>query len=1008
MEKRRAAIAATVRSQVLTPLALVSDSTAERWLAQTPRNVGFDAQSVDRIASIVAAVAAEHRAHGAAIREAAALDAAEEAALAACVRSCVAATVRSEVGLRDVLRTARAADAPPIRCGSNTVASRRLLQWVGRASAANCDRAEELSLVADAAERVRRASHLHGMLSLAEALRILIDCVQAAIARIKASGSKEWESDAEELIEVHHRAAESDDGRSAEELLRHGFDRVLKVCESASADASSAARTLRFLDEVEMEDENAPSLSAPASPTERHHSAETQLTLPDAAMAEERAKAGEVEGETSSTNVDAGAAISGGAGGAAAGSSETAASNASGAGSSRLMDIVFGAGKLGIYFKRSHEDRAMVHAIDPSLGRSQQQWNLKVGSIVTKVHGISVEELGFRAVLKRIENASRPVLVQFRIPTAAAAASEFDPLAQQRHSGGSTFSPGEDGDPAFADGLRRSESQVDLERTQEEARRRTHEKAAKDAAILVRCGVPPTERIVTSYTCALYRQNFPVQGLLHLTHNYAAFIPNASLEFISGLKSEPVVIHLARISAVDKAFAAVLLPNAIQIETESVMSASASSSTFVVFLSSTQRDRAYDRLCLLRGVVLKLVEAGLTEIPVSGDLGSDDASYMMDSEDGSTAMDALDDGGSTAAAVTFPRKKQTSSSSGGGRWNLINPASGLMLEVAPDGRVYAAAANGLPTQVWQRQCLMNLHQKSSLLRRKAATTSMSLSGRKKVVLDPDTAMSKFEVLVRVRLKSTAEAVFEHIFKGGSIEQQMCDLEKCRELEFGEWTAEGSTTLKRKVTFEKPVVGQTAHVRKMQTLRSGWEGRRCILSAVVTASGPMFTDTFVVHQRTVASECDPGVCDLVLGYRIEFIKSTWMESFIKRTSRSETLASLQRWKTCAIATAAQHYVIPPRTAAAEGEEPAGGGRPAKQLEPRESSASSEAPLPSPVLAGAPPPKAAATAVALPLSVVDRTTAPPRSLGGWTWSSVFYLAVHIVFALLIVNLYKRERD
>ena len=677
MEKRRAAIAATVRSQVLTPLALVSDSTAERWLAQTPRNVGFDAQSVDRIASIVAAVAAEHRAHGAAIREAAALGAAEEAALAACVRSCVAATVRSEVALRDVLRTARAADAPPIRCGSNTVASRRLLQWVGRASAANCDRAEELSLVTDAAERVRRASHLHGMLSLAEALRILIDCMQAAIARIKASGSKEWESDAEELIEVHHRAAESDDGRSAEELLRHGFDRVLKVCESASADASSA---------VEMEDENAPSLSAPASPTERH----PQLTLPDAAAVEERAKAGEVEGETSSTNVDAGAAISGGAGGAAAGSSETAASGASGAGSSRLMDIVFGAGKLGIYFKRSHEDRAMVHAIDPSLGRSQQQWNLKVGSIVTKVHGISVEELGFRAVLKRIENASRPVLVQFRIPTAAAAAaSEFDPLTQQRHSGGSTFSPGEDGDPAFADGLRRSESQVDLERTQEEARRRTHEKAAKDAAILVRCGVPPTERIVTSYTCALYRQNFPVQGLLHLTHNYAAFIPNASLEFISGLKSEPVVIHLARISAVDKAFAAVLLPNAIQIETESAMSASASSSTFVVFLSSTQRDRAYDRLCLLRGVVLKLVEAGLTEIPVSGDLGSDDASYMMDSEDGSTAIDALDDDGSTAIiedGSTFPRKKQTSSSSGGGRWNLINPASGLMLEVAPDAQ----------------------------------------------------------------------------------------------------------------------------------------------------------------------------------------------------------------------------------------------------------------------------------------------------------------------------------
>ena len=861
-------LAAGVDEHLLTPLELECESAAEHWLAHTPRNVGFSASSFARIERVLAEMSAaqqelaiEFRGARCALQQ----ELVSDASLASCVRTCTVAAAQSSAKVCAKLRRAFVADLHLIVAeDGRQVAVRRLLRWVRDATSAANRRTEVLNLTVDAAARIRGTLNDAHMPALAAALREWSVSAAAATETVKAARGAEWSVDMESAIAVH-----TSGGGDGSEVLRHAFHRMLQVCGSCD---------VRALD---------PAASSLHALAETHRGAEAEAEAADggggvAAVAPLRTR---TDGDGASKT-------------AGSGVSDHAASSSAGS----LIDIRFGHGKLGIAFTHTEADRAMVYAIDPSLDPAQQQWTLPVGSIVTKVHGVSVEDAGFRAVLRRIKEAERPVLVQFRTPKSVEAEHE----SSDGGAGGADASGEGDGERQR---MRRSESQLDVERTQEEARRTTHEKAARDSETLRDLGVPESERIVTSYTCALYRNNFPNQGTLHLTHNYVAFEPSATLSFAS----ESTVIHLARIVRVEQAFAAMVLPNAIQIETDD-----SALGGFFVFLSSAQRDRAYERLCLLRGVALKLVEAGLAEVP-------DDASP-------SPFVDVAASGAARGAASAATRRRDDSGAVPTplalalARSILINPASGMALEVAPDGTVFGAPVRpGAPAQMWQVRALRAPPRAAPLGASSAATvaTARRPSGLRRIELPADAGMGQFEVLLAVQLELSAEAVFEHIFKGGSIEQQLCDADRCSELELGEWTpvrggagdasdeAGDVKRLTRDVTFDKPVAGQTAHVRKVQTLSSACRGRRCVLVETVTASGPMFTDTFVVYQRTTASERDNGRCNVVRGYRIDFVKSTWMtpETLIKRTSRAETLQAVENWKTFAIAAAAQHYSPP---------------------------------------------------------------------------------------------------
>lgn len=953
-------IALSIEQLLLDPL----ETAAEHWLAQTPRNVGFSTASSARIERVLAEVSEAQRGRSAQIRLArgAMQESASDASLASCVRACTAAAARSSAQVRTILRRAFVVDLHLIVAeDGRQVAVRRLLRWVHDAAGAADRRTEVLTLAVDAAARIRGTLSDVRMPALADALREWSVSAAAAIETMKAARNAEWVVDMEAALAAH-----TNGGGDGSEVLRHAFHRMLQVCGSRDVRAVDPAPSpARALDEAlrgaEVEAEAADGSSGAAT------------------VARARTRA-DGDGDTKTE-----------------GSGALAQTGSSSAGS--LVDIRFGHGKLGIAFKRTETDRAMVYAIDPSLDPAQQQWTLPVGSIVTKVHGVSVEDAGFRAVLRRIEEAERPVLVQFQTPKSGEAEREGSDGAGADASG---EGEGEGQGQGQGQRMRRSESQLDVERTQEEARRTTHEKAARDSETLRDLGVPESERIVTSYTCALYRNNFPNQGTLHLTHNYVAFEPSATLSFAS----EATVIHLARIVRVEQAFAAMVLPNAIQIETDD-----SALGGFFVFLSSAQRDRAYERLCLLRGVALKLVEAGLAEVPEDASSSSFvDAAATGTAPSATSAATRRHD---VSGAVPAPLSLALALSI------LVNPASGMALEVAPDGTVFAAPARpGAPAQTWQRRALRAPHRAATLGASSPAAAARRRPSRlPRVELPVDAEMAHFEVLLTVQLEISAEAVFEHIFKGGSIEQQLCDADRCSELELGEWTAvrggagdesgnaAGVKPLARDVTFDKPVAGQTAHVRKVQTLSSACRGRRCVLAETVTASGPMFTDTFVVYQRTTASERDTGRCDVVRGYRIEFVKSTWMtpETLIKRTSRVETRQAVENWRKFAIAAAAQHYSppqpLPPDEAAeivqaVSADVDAAADRAELLRDP-----------PRSIGGGAVAKAAPRPGVATHENGGSEALEAPRAQCAWL--NALSVTVHVVCALLIVDLYRRSQ-
>ncbi|KAK4510024.1 uncharacterized protein ATC70_006193 [Mucor velutinosus] len=422
--------------------------------------------------------------------------------------------------------------------------------------------------------------------------------------------------------------------------------------------------------------------------------------------------------------------------------------------------------------------------------------------------------------------------------------------------------------------------------------------------------VPEEDNLIEDFGCALQKEIL-LQGRIYISESYLCFNANI-FGWVTNL-----VIAFDDIIAIEKKSTAYVIPNAIQISTDSAKH------FFASFLS---RDQAYDLMVdIWRIARPDLVPPKETDGDVqdANDISSSpssitsssaeedesDSYYDSDTEDSySDDNDSEDvDMAGTNATVTQDTAKD------GNRPRKVSAAS-TPNNKDSSTKVDAAARRRAMSEAPRPNFQSNDEEKSS----KASTTttngtsaaksngptvnstSSATNNAKEGDAKPQQVHEKTDcecsannehyptIVMDQMYNGTLEKIYNMLFDSGFMKKFLIENQKSTELEMGEWKkGEGNVEFVRELSYIKPLGGaigpkQTKCYITQEVLHQDTQKYVTVLATTSTPDVPS-GGSFSCKTRTCFTWAGKGKVRVLVTVQVEFTKSSWLKSTIEKAS-----------------------------------------------------------------------------------------------------------------------------
>ncbi|OAD01683.1 hypothetical protein MUCCIDRAFT_163651 [Mucor lusitanicus CBS 277.49] len=417
--------------------------------------------------------------------------------------------------------------------------------------------------------------------------------------------------------------------------------------------------------------------------------------------------------------------------------------------------------------------------------------------------------------------------------------------------------------------------------------------------------VPEEDSLIEDYGCALQKEIL-LQGRIYISESYLCFNANI-FGWVTNL-----VIAFADIIAIEKKSTAYVIPNAIQISTDSAKH------FFASFLS---RDQAHDLMVDIwriarpdlappkdnDGSVQDTNDVSSSPSSIvsssSGEEDESDSYYDSDTEDsysddsGSEDVDMTDTNATANAAKQGNRPRKVSAASTPNNKDSNTTA-----------KMDAAARRRAMSEAPRPNFQSNEEEKSAS---KAATaTTAAADGTSAKSSDPATDNTKegdakpqqvhektdcdcsnehYPTVVMDQVyNGTLEKIYNLLFDSGFMKKFLVDNQKSTELEMGEWKkGEGNVEFVRELSYIKPLGGaigpkQTKCYITQQVLHQDIQKYVTVLATTSTPDVPS-GGSFSCKTRTCFTWAGNGKVRVLVTVQVEFTKSSWLKSTIEKAS-----------------------------------------------------------------------------------------------------------------------------
>ncbi|KAG3198942.1 hypothetical protein PC128_g5646 [Phytophthora cactorum] len=351
------------------------------------------------------------------------------------------------------------------------------------------------------------------------------------------------------------------------------------------------------------------------------------------------------------------------------------------------------------------------------------------------------------------------------------------------------------------------------------------------------------EQVVESFSCALYLSNFPYHGRLYLTRDRMCF---------SGWRETVFVASFSEISAMEKKYTALIVPNAIEFTVKGEK---------VFFASFVFRDECYQSIQQLRSIKKE------TEELMSDPAKQPDTESLDTDNKPATDSESRRRRSSMDLAAVAPSPESTSPDT--------TPAE----DSRPPSSLSSDSVASPPT-----------------------------------IPDKDTLLSEYDLLLDEEVEFSVETAFSTLWvESDTFSRNVLEAAGATNISLPAWEKKATsyTAVTTPDTFDGSRVVSYTHNKKYmvgpsvipttQTQRYSYTpGSRLVVSTTTCVSDVPYCDYFRVEHRWVFSATKKrGVCLVQVGLRVQWSKSTWLKKQIESTTVTEAKDAIKAWFNAAL-------------------------------------------------------------------------------------------------------------
>ncbi|KAG3080815.1 hypothetical protein PC121_g6635 [Phytophthora cactorum] len=351
------------------------------------------------------------------------------------------------------------------------------------------------------------------------------------------------------------------------------------------------------------------------------------------------------------------------------------------------------------------------------------------------------------------------------------------------------------------------------------------------------------EQVVESFSCALYLSNFPYHGRLYLTRDRMCF---------SGWRETVFVASFSEISAMEKKYTALIVPNAIEFTVKGEK---------VFFASFVFRDECYQSIQQLRSIKKE------TEELMSDPAKQPDTESLDTDNKPATDSESRRRRSSMDLAAVAPSPESTSPDT--------TPAE----DSCPPSSLSSDSVASPPT-----------------------------------IPDKDTLLSEYDLLLDEEVEFSVETAFSTLWvESDTFSRNVLEAAGATNISLPAWEKKATsyTAVTTPDTFDGSRVVSYTHNKKYmvgpsvipttQTQRYSYTpGSRLVVSTTTCVSDVPYCDYFRVEHRWVFSATKKrGVCLAQVGLRVQWSKSTWLKKQIESTTVTEAKDAIKAWFNAAL-------------------------------------------------------------------------------------------------------------
>ncbi|KAM6976453.1 protein Aster-C [Aplochiton taeniatus] len=409
--------------------------------------------------------------------------------------------------------------------------------------------------------------------------------------------------------------------------------------------------------------------------------------------------------------------------------------------------------------------------------------------------------------------------------------------------------------------------------------------------------LPEAELLIVDYPCALQR-DILLQGRLYLSENWLCFYSNV-------FRGTKILLTLRDICAMSREKTARLIPNAIQISTETEK---------LFFTSFSSREKSYQGV--FRMWQNTLMDKPLTSLElwqmVKQHYGNDLGLNYEEMESLQVAADTTtqaslatrpgpeDNSGhfERTPSLRLPSVEQgpieTSTPQGGDMSSLLSPQS-INSSVTEDVR-NTSTQRCSPSPQLQRSVLGRVSKRSSLSLDLNANTDRFSEQSGSESAEDEERVGLSQVHGRLYLNKvfhiSAEKMFELLFTDSYFIRRFMKVRKITNATFNPWQRDASGSMKRilnyTITINNPLIGKFSTATENQILyKDSREGQYYLVDAEVYTHDVPYHDYFYTQNRFCIIRHSKRKCRLRVYTDVKYKKQPWglIKSFITKNSWS---------------------------------------------------------------------------------------------------------------------------